>query len=497
VANRDPRRVAELSLLGLAGLCFLALTRYHLRHVCDDAFISFRYAENVVAGAGPVWNHGERVEGYSSPLWLGILVVGRILGAPLPAWATAWGVASALACLVLAHRLTFAIVGSRLAAAAAVMGCALLYPLHFWAPAGLETTLFTALLTAAAWSLLARSEWLWPVVAALLGCARPEGPLLTGVLTILAALARGRQALRPARLCLALVPVVLLFFSRRWYYGEWLPNTYFAKATGDLLARLTAGTIYATWGLAALVATVAAVGWGGIANHKHIAVLALAVTSLAITIGAGGDWMWHGRMVLPVLPACVALACGALACAPGQRRLALAAGCVVGFSGFLPRPEVVAGALSGGRLPPAAYQEGKLVAANLEAAHYIAEHYPAEALVAVNHAGALPYALPNPALDMAGLCDRHVAHEVAGGLHRKFDAAYVLSRRPHVVVLNSRTRPGTAGLWYHPGYWAGETALVATPDFAAHYHPVPRFWEWQWQAAMGGGFVLLYERLPD
>jgi hypothetical protein len=40
----------------------------------------------------------------------------------------------------------------------------------------------------------------------------------------------------------------------------------------------------------------------------------------------------------------------------------------------------------------------------------------------------------------------------------------------------------------------GETALVADPEFAAHYRPVPRFWSWQWQAAMGGGYVLLYER---
>ena len=123
--------------------------------------------------------------------------------------------------------------------------------------------------------------------------------------------------------------------------------------------------------------------------------------------------------------------------------------------------------------------------------------HPADALVAVNHAGALPQALPNPVLDMTGLCDRHIAREVTGGLHHKFDPAYVLAHNPRLIVLNSRIQPGTSGIWYHPGYWVGETALVARPEFRAHYRPVPRFWRWQWQGQGGGGYVLLYERVGE
>ncbi len=93
---RGDRRMAAALLLGLGALLFAALTRYHWRHVCDDAFIAF-----LAAGLGPVWNRGEAVEGYSSPLWLGLLVVGRLLGAALPAWAGALGVGFALLCLVL------------------------------------------------------------------------------------------------------------------------------------------------------------------------------------------------------------------------------------------------------------------------------------------------------------------------------------------------------------------------------------------------------------
>jgi arabinofuranosyltransferase len=44
------------------GLSFGAVTQ-------DDAFISFRYAENLVQGHGLVFNIGEWVEGYTNLLW--------------------------------------------------------------------------------------------------------------------------------------------------------------------------------------------------------------------------------------------------------------------------------------------------------------------------------------------------------------------------------------------------------------------------------------------
>jgi hypothetical protein len=41
----------------------------------DDAMVSMRYAENVVQGHGPVWNPGERVEGYTNPLMVALMTV--------------------------------------------------------------------------------------------------------------------------------------------------------------------------------------------------------------------------------------------------------------------------------------------------------------------------------------------------------------------------------------------------------------------------------------
>jgi arabinofuranosyltransferase len=45
------------------------------RWVADDAFIDFRVVHNILAGHGPVFNVGERVEVYTDPLWVALLTV--------------------------------------------------------------------------------------------------------------------------------------------------------------------------------------------------------------------------------------------------------------------------------------------------------------------------------------------------------------------------------------------------------------------------------------
>ncbi len=47
----------------------------------DDAFISFRYAENLAHGRGLVFNVGDRVEGYSNFLWTLMMALPARLGA--------------------------------------------------------------------------------------------------------------------------------------------------------------------------------------------------------------------------------------------------------------------------------------------------------------------------------------------------------------------------------------------------------------------------------
>ena len=482
--------------MSLGTLFFLVLAHYHWQHVSDDAFIAFRYVRNLLAGQGPVWNPGERVEGFSSPLWLGLLAAGGTIGLPLTAWAGGMGVFFLGLTLFVVHRTTEALCNSRVAAAAACVAATLIYPLHYWAAAGLETTLFVALLTAAVWSLVVDGSSCWAPVAAALGVARPEGPLLVVALLALVAVAHGRAALGWRRVFLACAPMVGWFLFRRLFYGDWLANTYYAKATGAFLSRIETGLLYASWAIVVCLLTAASLWLAGAIERKTVAVLVFLAWVLAIVVGEGGDWMWHARMVAPVLPALVALATAAIARATWRRGAVVLVVSLLAWADFSAPASLLVDALAGGRLPSSAFQEGTLAQASLSAASFIARHYPKEARVAVNHAGALPYALPNPAVDMTGLADWYIAHNRQGGVHQKFDAAYVLSRKPDLVVLNSATKPGTEGVWYHPGYWEGETSLLAQPAWSESYRPVDAFWEWHW-VADAPRYIVLFERIPD
>ena len=70
---------------------FGAWQAWELRFVQDDAYISWRYADNLARGLGLVWNEGERVEGYTNFLWTVILAIPHRLGLDVEMFAIALG----------------------------------------------------------------------------------------------------------------------------------------------------------------------------------------------------------------------------------------------------------------------------------------------------------------------------------------------------------------------------------------------------------------------
>jgi hypothetical protein len=93
-------RLQAWAVAAIAGAGVLLLHVDYLSfYQADDAFISFRYARNSADGLGPVWNAGERVDGYTNFLWTAILALTAKLGLPLPTTASWGGVAAALGVL--------------------------------------------------------------------------------------------------------------------------------------------------------------------------------------------------------------------------------------------------------------------------------------------------------------------------------------------------------------------------------------------------------------
>jgi len=86
VTASAPRPPARRWLVGAALLAGVAVAVGLSYGACsqDDAFISFRYAQNLVDGNGLVFNPGERVEGYTNLSWT--LLMAGVLAAGIWAW---------------------------------------------------------------------------------------------------------------------------------------------------------------------------------------------------------------------------------------------------------------------------------------------------------------------------------------------------------------------------------------------------------------------------
>ena len=240
--SQTPPTTAEWAVFA-ALMVFLAVisvgTYYHLG---EDAFITFRYAENLAAGRGLVYNPGEWVEGYSNLLWVLLLVPGEWIGIPMHL---------AARLLTLAFLAALVYTCWRTARALSHAGgpgwllwwlplAAVLEPLvRFHADRGLETVPYIALLGMAL-LVAARggSVWLPAALAAGATLMRPEGVGLALALApavwFAAAPLGNAAALR--RTCLyASVPLAAFLLQlafRRAVYGEWVPNTMIAKKGG-------------------------------------------------------------------------------------------------------------------------------------------------------------------------------------------------------------------------------------------------------------------------
>ncbi len=151
-------RARDAALLALALLTACLAYANFRGYVFEDAYITYRYAENLASGDGFVFNPGERVLGTTTPLFTLVLALAGLLGFDVPAAGTALSVASiagvGLAGAWLLRRLGHPELGV-VYALLVLWGGFATYSLT-----GMETSFYTLLLFAAAlagW----RRRWVW------------------------------------------------------------------------------------------------------------------------------------------------------------------------------------------------------------------------------------------------------------------------------------------------------------------------------------------------
>lgn len=443
----------------------------------DDAFISFRYAQNLVAGNGLVYNPGERVEGYTNFLWTMLSAVPIALGGDIAFWSLAAGVALGLALLLLCYGLAARLIGPAWGLAAAlIVGTSQSVLLYTARGSGLETGLFSVLVLAGVALYLGRHAGWAGLVFALAALTRPEGVLVLGLTAVYQLVvdffpplshAQERRPVGEGRVwqTLLLVGAFLLIAApymlwRVTYYGDLLPNTFYAKTGGGLRQALRglayAGGFALTMGgpLLLIVGLPWLRGWRVALRSWRGYLLLIVLVYSAYIVAVGGDHFRGERFFVPLVPLIAILMADGMAVAVGgnapagrlyRGRVALVVMLVIGGAAALLRT-----------MPFDATMRGldESVWIWREIGWWMADNTPPDASIAASGAGAVAYYGQRETIDMLGLNDRHIARidvaEMGSGVagHEKRDPAYVLNeRRPtYIPQIWDEYFGGAAGL---------------------------------------------------
>lgn len=472
------RAGALAALLAVAiALVFLQFDRVGGGYLTDDAYISFRYALNLAEGNGPVWNPGERVEGYTNFGWVLLLAGGIKLGIDPVDASRGMGVLSSLGALAVVPFLAAQLRPAWtwrwwLLSAGGVIGLALNNGFSLWTFAGLETTGFTFLLTLAvalhlyedrtdalpAWSAVTF------VAAALV---RPDAVVAVGVvglfklLRLLTPRSELARELRRAVLWGAIFGAAFgAYWLWRWsYYGDFFPNTYYLKSGGTSRSLLERGWEYVRdflvvyWMWLAVLALFSVRRELRAAYRPAACLLAICVVWSVYVVDSGGDWMPFFRFMVPIVPlAYVLIAHGAIDAgewlgARTRGRADVVAGgtaivmlAVLAFSAVRPHDSMAARNPAGFQTRPEILAGSVDDSIQGDIGTWMRENFPAHYEVALIPSGIVPYYSRLPSIDMLGLNDRHIARRdiplgdgVAG--HEKEDGGYVVGRKPEIIWL--------------------------------------------------------------
>ncbi|MEN9563472.1 MAG: hypothetical protein RIR73_1716 [Chloroflexota bacterium] len=206
----------------------------------DDAMISMRYAYNLAQGNGLVWNPGERVEGITNPLWTAIMALVHFLPVGLNQtglYIQILGASLLTLNLFFVKKLVEHFSNDLFAMLSAVAFTAFYAPLNSFGLLGMEVSLLTLMLTAAA-LLALKSEgrfniWVY-VLLAISTLVRFD--MAVPYIVILGILFWVQKENRKQHLIWGLGLLVLFLggqtLARYAYYGEFLPNTYYLKVEG-------------------------------------------------------------------------------------------------------------------------------------------------------------------------------------------------------------------------------------------------------------------------
>ncbi len=441
----------------LLTLVFLVLAVISFTVTTEDAYISFRYAENLADGHGLVFNEGgEVVEGYSNPTWvflltilsglgLNTIIAGRCLG-------LLFGSLTILELILILRLLSPARIGRGVMVAIAVLTA----PYYlFWSQTGLENGLFIYLIVIG--MRLALQEDIdpkrfgWSSIAyLLLALTRPEGIMYFVIIGAwkLVKLTKNNGLNDIKRLliwsAIVIIPFIIFLIWRYVTFGDLVPNTFFAKVNNGRMWALGAGTRYllgyfthAFWAPILIPVVVWLARFrkplDPTAGRLILAAAAQGIALILFVLYVGGDIHPNDRFGVPLV---IFGSLIAFALIPDIAKIPWWKGIAtwtilafvilnLGYSfppayGITPpisRPPNfltanISGLLAGRKTAPEII--GRFASPPIDALEYVGrdlhDNPEVNGLLAAEQCGKIPYYYDQPVIDLLGLNDRELAH---------------------------------------------------------------------------------------
>lgn len=482
----------------------------------DDAYISFRYIQNFVAGNGLVFNIGEKVEGYTNLLWVLILSLFGFFKINFEDLAQPLSVLFGILVLFMTYFISGLIVikdniknskkskpeelPSNIKYFNLIPSVLLVFTgsFIFWSISGMESTMFISFCMLGIYFYIKDKDstginYKFPLFILLATLTRPEGLYFFGLILVHKFLiaVKENKALGVKEFfsknnlisyLIYIVPIIFYFAIRYSYYGYLFPNTYYAK-TGFSSVYLNSGIEYFTkfltsYLLYGIILIAPLYLFKKKENFFACSLFYLIIVCFIIyVISVGGDVLKQNRFFLPVLPLIYILLVKFLTeiylilkniisqgLAFGMVLIISGVICIYYYSSQKENLERDIGTekglvynmkIAGEWFKSKQQQLGRPL--NLAATTIGAVSYFAGSNVNV--------------IDMLGLTDKEIAHnpklipEISEGNYgwkeRNYNADYVMSRDPDYIYFSTGLKPSAYG----------ERALYTNEEFMKYYYP--------------------------
>ncbi len=291
------------------GLAILSVSLVRTAWLSDDAYISFRTADNILNGYGAVWNVGERVQVFTHPLWLALCTVAFGVTGDVYYPAIALSVILTLGCVTLLMTRLASTPSNMIVCFAVLLSSKAFID---FSTSGLENPLGHFLLIVFVWQLWTGAETPAAfrrlcLIASLCALTRMDLALMVAPAIVFAGWRLGlRPAIQP--FMLGILPWVAWELFSIFYYGSAFPNTAYAKLTAHMSTgvRLQRGVDYALRTLTADPVTLPAIASCVFAaaraqRSSDWSLVAGITVYCAYVLWIGGDFMMGRFFTAPLI----------------------------------------------------------------------------------------------------------------------------------------------------------------------------------------------------